>query len=59
MVEDATFHDSDRDMAGMGTWHNKDRDAKAWQDGDQDRGGLGTRDIRENEIVLKNVQDVV
>jgi hypothetical protein len=25
----ATFYDSDRDVAGTGTWHNEDGDVKA------------------------------
>jgi hypothetical protein len=37
VAEDATFHDSNRDVAGMRTWRDKDRDAKAWQDEDKDR----------------------
>jgi hypothetical protein len=32
-----TFHDSDRDVARMGTWHDEDGDMKAWQDKDEDR----------------------
>jgi hypothetical protein len=34
---DGTFHDLDRDVARVGTWRDEDRDAKAWQDGDEDR----------------------
>jgi hypothetical protein len=33
---DATFRDSDRDVARAGTRHDEDRDAKAWQDKDED-----------------------
>jgi hypothetical protein len=34
---DMTFHDSDRDVARAGTWHDEDRDAKGGQDEDEDR----------------------
>jgi hypothetical protein len=37
MAGDVTFCHSDRDMVRVGTWHNEDRDAKAWQDEDKDR----------------------
>jgi hypothetical protein len=56
VVGDATCRDLDRDVAGMGTWRDEDGDAKAWHDGDEDRGP-GTRDDRENEIVLTNIQE--
>jgi hypothetical protein len=56
VVEDATFCDLDRDMARMGTWHDEDGDMKAWQDGDDHRGAR-TGDDKENEIVLKNLQE--
>jgi hypothetical protein len=36
MVGDITFHDSDMDMARVGTLHDEDWDAKAWQDEDED-----------------------
>jgi hypothetical protein len=36
-VGDVTFHDSDIDVARVGTWHDEDRDARAWQDEDEDR----------------------
>jgi hypothetical protein len=57
MVEDVTFRDLDRDGAGMGTWHDEDGDVKAWQDGHRDWGPR-SGDDRENEIVLKNIQDI-
>jgi hypothetical protein len=57
MAEDVTFCYSERDGAGTETWHDEDGDAKAWQDGAEDRGWR-SRDNRENEIVLKNVQDI-
>jgi hypothetical protein len=34
---DITFHDSDRYVARVGTWHDEDRDVKAWQDNDEDQ----------------------
>jgi hypothetical protein len=37
IVGDTTFHDSDRDMAKVGTWYGKDWDMKAQQDEDEDR----------------------
>jgi hypothetical protein len=37
MAGDITFHNSDRDMVRMGTWYDKGRDVKAWQDEDEDR----------------------
>jgi hypothetical protein len=37
MAGDPTFHDSDRDIGGIGTWHNEDRDTKAWQNEDKYR----------------------
>jgi hypothetical protein len=37
MVEDATFCDSDTDVTRASTWHDEDRDAKAWQGKDKYR----------------------
>jgi hypothetical protein len=37
MAEDVTFYDLDRDIAGIRTCYNEDRDAEAWQDKDEDR----------------------
>jgi hypothetical protein len=43
IVEDATFYDSDRDVARAGTGYDKERDAKAWQDKDNDKGTRNPR----------------
>jgi hypothetical protein len=38
-----TFHDLDRDMARMGTWHDEDGDVKAWHDKDEYREASNQR----------------
>jgi hypothetical protein len=43
MAGDVTFHDSDTDVARTGTWCDEDGDAKAWQDGDEDREARNQR----------------
>jgi alpha-amylase/alpha-mannosidase (GH57 family) len=37
ILGEATFHNSDRGVAGISTWHDEVRDVKAWQDEDGDR----------------------
>jgi hypothetical protein len=37
IVEDVTFHNSDRGIARAGTWHDEERDMKVWQAKDEDR----------------------
>jgi hypothetical protein len=37
MAGDVTFHDLDRDVGRVWTWHHEDRDVKAWQDEDENR----------------------
>jgi hypothetical protein len=38
MVGEVTFCDSDRDVTRVGTRHDENSDAKAWQGKDEDRG---------------------
>jgi hypothetical protein len=30
VAEDTTFHNSDRDVTRVRTWHDQDQDTKAW-----------------------------
>jgi hypothetical protein len=43
IMGDVTFHNLDRDVARAAIRHGEDRDARAWQDEDEDREARNQR----------------